>query len=39
MTTMMPAEMLKMVDKAATYITNLNGESESFKVENFITVY
>ncbi len=34
MTTTIHTEMLKLADKAATYITNLNGESESFEVES-----
>jgi len=34
MTTPMHTEMLKLADKAAAYITRLNGESESFEVES-----
>jgi len=34
MITTMHTEMLKLADKVATYITNLNGESESFEVES-----
>lgn len=34
MTTTMHTEMLKLAEKAAAYITRLNGESESFEVES-----